>query len=94
MTNRLVVLVLDPPLALAVHEAATAACASLAAEQIALRLGAGVVLANTATDAEEDAGQEVADEGRPRETVGVRAERCALVVVAEGVTALDGPCTI
>lgn len=85
------ILVLDAPLALVVNEAATAAGAPLTAEVRLPGVAAGVALANAATDAEQDGGDEEAGEGTPGETVGVGANASLLAGGAEVVAADDSP---
>lgn len=91
MQYRSDILVLDAPLALVIDEAATATGAPLAAEVGLLGVAAGIVLANAATDAEEDSSDEEAGECTPGETVGVGANAGLLAGGAEVVAADDSP---
>jgi len=86
-----IILLLDAPLALVVDEAATAAGAPLAAEVRLLGVAARLVLANTASDAEEHGGNEEAGECTPGEAVCVSADTCLLSSRAECVAAHDSP---
>jgi len=85
------ILVLDAPLALVVNEAAAAAGAPLAAEVRLLGVAARLLLANTASDAEEYGSNEEAGECTPGEAVCVSADTSLLASGAECVAAHDGP---
>ena len=85
----LVVLVLDAASALAIPEAATGARTPLATEVAAAGARLGLVAASA--DAEEDGGDEEADEGCPGKGVGVGAYLCRLAVGAELRAAFDCP---
>ena len=89
--HRLVILILHPPPTLAIPEAAPATRAPLAPE--VRRLGAALVLARAAADAEEDGGEQKAGHGGPGEAVAVPAQLRTLAVAAEDVAAFDGPGT-
>lgn len=82
--------------ALGIHVASPAPGTALPAEHAAPLLGASVLvfLSQRRGAAEEDHRDEEATHGGPRETVGLDAEPGILAVGAEGIAALDGPCTV
>ena len=94
--GRLVILILHPPLRLAVDEAASAPVAlgaAFPAEVRGPRVVGAFALAHRAANAEEDGGDQVAGHGRPGEGVGFDTDAGSLIVAAEGVACLDCPCT-
>lgn len=86
----LLILILNPPPTLTIPKAAPGARAPFASK-IALLLVPRVLLLPAAAYAEEHGGDEPGEEGRPGETVCVRAEACGLAVFAEDGAGLDGP---
>ena len=75
---------------LILHETASVACASLAAEVGGLLFRA-LALADAAADAEEDAGEEESADGAPGKAISFDAKRGSGTGVVEGFTSHDGP---
>jgi len=93
----LVILILNPPRALRVHEATPAPRTPFPPKVrlLLLVVTAAVVLpADAATYTQEEASEEVAEERGPSEAVGVFAEGGGVAVFVEGGAGLDGPCAV
>jgi hypothetical protein len=85
------VVVLDPPLAIGVHEAGAAPGALSRAATADTR---GAVATKHAAEAEQDGGDEEACERGPGEAEQVAADAGIKIGGAEGVAALDDPCAV